>query len=63
MRYILTTGIYMLLLTLAGAAATILVGLISSRTAAGVAHRMRQDVFSKVVGFSGAEFDRFQPPR
>ncbi len=59
MRYILTTGIYMLLLTLAGAAATILVGLISSRTAAGVAHRMRQDVFSKVVGFSGAEFDRF----
>jgi ATP-binding cassette subfamily B multidrug efflux pump len=58
-RYVFKTGILMLLLTLAGAVATISVSLISARIAADIARRMRRDVFSKVVSFSNAEFDKF----
>jgi len=59
MRYILLIGARMLILTLAGAVAIILVSLIASRIAADVAKRMRRGVFSKVESFSNAEFDRF----
>ncbi len=58
-RYIVTTGAIMLLLTLLGAAATVMVALISARIAADVAKSMRRDVFSRVESFSNAEFDRF----
>lgn len=57
--YILRTGLYMLLLTLAVAAATILVSFLSSRIAAGVARTLRRGVFEKVESFSLAEFDQF----
>lgn len=57
--YIVKTGAAMLLLTLAGAFATVMVALISSRVAADVARRMRHDIFSRVESFSNAEFDRF----
>ena len=57
--YILRTGLLMLLLTLAGAAATICVGLLASRIAAGTAKHLRHDVFQKVEHFSNEEFDRF----
>ena len=57
--YIWRTGIYMLLLTLAGAAATILVSLLAARIGAGVARSLRHDVFSRVESFSSNEFDRF----
>lgn len=57
--YIIRKGIMMLLLTLAGAAATVMVSLISSRISADVAKRMRRDVFAHVEGFSNAEFDKF----
>jgi len=59
LRYILRTGIFMLLITLAGALATIFVSLISTRISSDVGRRMRQDVSSRVVRFSSTEFDKF----
>lgn len=57
--YIWKTGLEMLLVTLAGVAAIILVGYLASVAAASVARRMRHDIFAKVESFSSAEFDRF----
>ncbi len=58
-RYILTTGIKMLGLTLLGAIASILVGFIASRIAAGLGRDLRGNIFKKVSNFSNAEFDTF----
>ena len=57
--YIWITGLKMLALTLAGALATILVGLLAARIGAGIARSLRHDVFSRVESFANAEFDRF----
>ncbi|MDR3288064.1 MAG: ABC transporter ATP-binding protein/permease [Peptococcaceae bacterium] len=57
--YIIKIGLLMLLIALAGGAATVLVGLLSSRIAAGVARNLRHSVFEKVERFSGNEFDMF----
>ncbi len=57
--YILKTGSIMLLVTVLGALAAISVGYLSSRVGAGVARRMRRDVFEKVESFSNAEFDKY----
>jgi len=57
--YITKTGIYMLLLSLLVAICTIMVGFLSSKTAAGVARNLRSDVFKKVESFSNSEFDKF----
>lgn len=59
MRYLLRVGFSMLGLTLLVIACTILVSLLSARTAAGAARDLRRDVFQKVESFSGAELDRF----
>ncbi|GAE87334.1 ABC transporter ATP-binding protein [Acetivibrio straminisolvens] len=58
-NYILNTGFIMLLITLVGMTATIIVGLLSSKVAAGVAKNIRKDVFTKVESFSNLEFDKF----
>lgn len=58
-RYILIAGLQMLLIALASAAATILVGFLASRVAARLGRDLRGMVFRKVVSFSNAEFDRF----
>ena len=58
-NYILSVGGIMLLLSLLSGAATILVGLFASRTAAGLARDLRKDTFAKVENFSSTEFDRF----
>ncbi len=58
-RYILKTGALMLLVTLAGALATVGVGFFASRVGAAVAKRLRHDVFQKVESFSSAEFNQF----
>ena len=58
-NYILNIGGIMLLLSLVSGAATIIVGLLASRTAAGMARDIRQGVFKKVESFSSAEFDKF----
>ncbi len=58
-NYILKTGGKMLALAALAMLASILVGLMASRVAAGVGRGLRGDVFKKVVGFSNAEFDKF----
>ena len=58
-NYILRTGGKMLALAALAMLASILVGLMASRVAAGVGRGLRGDVFKKVVGFSNAEFDKF----
>jgi ATP-binding cassette subfamily B multidrug efflux pump len=57
--YIVRIGGIMLLVSLLGGAATIAVGFLASRTAAGAAKDIRKDVFKKVESFSSAEFDQF----
>jgi ATP-binding cassette subfamily B protein len=57
--YILSTGAIMLAYTLLSVIATISVGYLSARIAAGVGRDLRSDVFRKVESFSGAEFDKF----
>jgi ATP-binding cassette subfamily B protein len=57
--YMLRTGGVMLLISLLGGAATIAVGFLASRTAAGAARDIRRDTFAKVESFSSAEFDQF----
>lgn len=58
-NFIIKTGAFMLLLSLAGAVATIVVGLIAARIAAGLSRNLRRDVFTKVENFSNTEFDKF----
>lgn len=57
--YIWKIGFLMLLISLLGAAASIVVGYISAKTAAAMARDIRLAVFKKVEGFSGQEFDHF----
>lgn len=57
--YILRVGGIMLLVTLLSAVATIAVGYLSAKIAAGVGRDLRSDIFRKVESFSGAEFDKF----
>lgn len=57
--FILQTGGIMLLISLGGVIAAILVGLIASKVGAGVARTLRRHVFEKVSSFSNAEFDKF----
>ena len=58
-NYILRIGGLMLLIALASAAATILVGLLASRVAAGLARNLRRYLFDRVMRFSASELSRF----
>lgn len=58
-NYIAKIGVYMLLITLAGGIFAILVSLIASKVAAGVAKDLRRDLFQKIESFSNREFDSF----
>ena len=58
-RYILHTGGLMLLIALISAVATITVGFLAAKIAAGLARDLRRYLFEHVMGFSGAELDRF----
>lgn len=57
--YILHVGGIMLLIALVSAVATITVGLLSARVAAGVARDLRRALYEHVLRFSGTEFSRF----
>lgn len=57
--YIVSVGVKMLAIALAGGVATVLVSLISSRIAAGTARNLRRAVFGRIESFSNDEFDRF----
>mgnify|MGYP002768084392 CR=1 FL=1 len=58
-QYILHTGLKMLGLALLGMAASIMVGFLAARVAASTGRDLRSKVFTKVIGFSNAEFDKF----
>ncbi|NOR89222.1 MAG: ATP-binding cassette domain-containing protein [Anaerolineales bacterium] len=57
--YIVRTGGVMLLISLIGGVATIAVGYLASKTAAGAARDIREAVFAKVESFSSTEFNQF----
>ena len=57
--YILRTGGIMLLISLIGVIATVIVGFLAARMAAGLARNLRRLIFEKVMGFSSGEFARF----
>ena len=56
--YILRVGLLMLLITFGSAAASVAVGFLSARIAAGMGRDVRRQLFEKVESFSSAEFDR-----
>lgn len=57
--YILRVGGEMFLVSLVAAVATIAVGVLAARTAAGLARDLRRLFFERVMRFSRAELDRF----
>lgn len=57
--FIFKTGLWMLLIALAGGAAAVLVGYFASRVGSGIARDLRRDVFKKVEDFSSHEFDQY----
>lgn len=57
--YIITRGVYMLLVSLVSAFCTIVVGFLASRAAAGLSRNLRKNIFTKVESFSNNEFDKF----
>ncbi|RNL21560.1 ABC transporter ATP-binding protein [Slackia faecicanis] len=59
MRYLLGIGGRMLAVAALMTAAAIAVGYIASRTAAGVAKRLRERLFAKVLSFSDADVQKF----
>lgn len=58
-KYIINTGIIMLLISFISAVAIVIVGFLSSKTAAGLSRKLRRDVFRKVENFSKTELDQF----
>ena len=58
-QYILHTGLKMLGLALLGMVASITVGFLAARVAASTGRDLRSRVFTKVIGFSNTEFDKF----
>lgn len=56
---VLTTGLIMLLISLAGGACTVAVGYLASRVATGFAMDIREKMFTKVENFSLTEFNKF----
>lgn len=58
-NYIFKSGAAMLGIALISLVATVTVGFLGARIAAGVGRSLRKDVFRKVVSFSNIEFDKF----
>ncbi|MDF2567718.1 MAG: ABC-type multidrug transport system, ATPase and permease component [Oscillospiraceae bacterium] len=58
-NYIITVGFQMLGISLLGAVCSVLVGLMASRVGAISSMTIRDDIFTKVEGFSNIEFDKF----
>jgi ATP-binding cassette subfamily B multidrug efflux pump len=57
--YMFRIGIFMLLITLGGTAASVYVGYLAARVAAGLARNLREQLFTRVESFSNTEFDKF----
>ncbi len=58
-RYLMRVGGQMLLIALVSAVATVIVGLLAARVAAGLARDLRRYLFERVTRFSAAELARF----
>jgi ATP-binding cassette subfamily B multidrug efflux pump len=58
-NYLIYTGGLMILIALLSMAATVTVGFIGARVAASLGKNLRSQVFSKVIGFSNTELDKF----
>lgn len=59
MRYLIKSGIFMIVVTLFMVACGILTGYVAAKVAAGVGCTLRENVFKKVISFSDAEINRF----
>lgn len=59
LRYLLLSGAKMLGMTVIMVLAAVLVGLLASRTGAGIGRGLRKRVFEKVVSFSNTEMNHF----
>jgi ATP-binding cassette, subfamily B, multidrug efflux pump len=57
--YLFRIGSLMLLLTLAGTAASVIVGFVSARIAGGLGRDLRRRLFVRVESFSNTEFNKF----
>lgn len=58
-RYLINTGVSMLLIALLAMVTSVLVTFLSARVAAHTAHDLRNDVYRKVISFNSSEFNRF----
>lgn len=58
-NYVVYKGAMMIVIALLSMVATVVVGLLAARIAAGVARNLRRDLFKKVESFSNIEFDKF----
>lgn len=58
-KYILSVGAKMLGIALLGMLASVTVGFIGARVAAGLGRNLRSSIFEKVMAFSNTEFDKF----
>ncbi len=59
LNYIVKSGGLMLLMTFLSVTCVVIVGYLASKTAAGMARDIREDVFKRVEEFSSTEFDSF----
>lgn len=59
MQYLLHTGGVMILMTLGMLVAAVLLGFVSSKTAADIGRSLRQKVYTSVISYSGKEIDQF----
>ncbi|KYH30595.1 putative ABC transporter ATP-binding protein [Clostridium tepidiprofundi DSM 19306] len=59
LKYVLVSGLKMILLALLSMIAAVVVGFFASRVAAGLGRNLRKQVFRRVVNFSNSEFDKF----
>lgn len=57
--YIMKIGAWMLLITLLGAAASIIVGFIAAKISGKLGRNLRRQIFTKVESFSNNELDKF----
>ena len=58
-NYVFYSGGLMVLIALLSMAATVVVGYLGARVAAGLSKNLRRNVFRKVASFSNSEFDKF----
>ncbi len=58
-QYLLHSGLLMVLVALLSMLATVVVGFLAARVAAGLGRNLRNNLFKKVESFSNSEFDKF----